>query len=511
MLAATAYAGPAWVNRYDGPDNGGDEANMVVTDRAGNVYVTGGSETPANGDDWATIKLLPSGDTAWVRRADGWGHGEDVAYALAVDTAGNVIVTGYTTNTGANVNIATIKYDPDGNLVYVKEYDGPAHAADGALSVAVDQAGNAYVVGYVQSAANGKDWVIIKYLPSGDTAWSRQADGWGHGDDIIYGVALDPSGNIIASGYTTSTGGNLNTGTIKSDPDGNAIYVKEYDGPTHNEDAAYALAVDRDGNAYITGASVGATNVDYVTVKYLSNGDTAWTRCYNGPANGDDYAAGIAVDNAGNACVTGYSNGSGSGKDWLTIKYLPSGDTAWTRRANGWFNAADESYAVAVGPFGDVFVTGYTTSTGGNVNYGTIKYLSDGSLGWVEEYDGPVAGADRAKSIALDTAGNVFVTGRSPGSASALDYATVKYAATLGVAETPNAELRMPNVPTIVCGELLLPGSAIRHSTFALLNSVGRMVMDLASGPNDVGSLAPGVYFVRQDGVPEAARVLVVR
>jgi hypothetical protein len=511
LLSSLVQASPdtAWVRRYNGPDNGGDDANMVVADQAGNSYVTGWSASMANGNDWLTIKYLPNGDTAWVRRADGWGHGDDRARALAVDDAGNVIVTGHTTNTGSNINIATIKYDSNGNLVYVKEYDGADHGDDRALAVAVDAAGNAYVVGFITTDSAGYDWMIVKYLPNGDTAWTRSADGWGHGDDIIYDAAVDDSGNVVATGYTTGLAGNLNIGTIKSDPNGNAVYVKEYDGATHGEDAAYALAIDSAGNAYVTGASVGATSTDCVTIKYLPNGDTAWSRRYEGPANGSDYGFAIALDGAGNAIVTGYSEGATSGDDWLTIKYLPNGDTLWTRRADGWANADDVSYAVAVGRSGDCFVTGSTTSLGGNINYGTIMYRSDGSLGWVVEYDGPGAGTDIAWSVALDTAENVFVTGSSLGAATARDYATIKYAAVGGVQEDrrPLVREHRPGA-SIVSGSLWL-ASAPAAGSLPLLDAAGRQVQRLQAGANDVSRLAPGIYFVCA-GTGSARRVVIL-
>jgi Rieske Fe-S protein len=90
----------AWVRRYDGPSNRHDDARGLAVDDSGNVYVTGDSKgevEPNYLPDYATIKYLPNGDTAWVRRYDGPEGSMDMATALAIDGSGNVYVTGYST------------------------------------------------------------------------------------------------------------------------------------------------------------------------------------------------------------------------------------------------------------------------------------------------------------------------------------------------------------------------------------------------------------------------------
>ncbi len=102
--------------------------------------------------------------------------------------------------------------------------------------------------------------------------------------------------------------------------------MRRYNGPADGRELATAIAVDTSGNVYVTGYSTG-TGWDYATVKYLANGDSAWAMRYNGPGNADDSPNGIAVDDSGNVYVTGRSDGDGSGWDYCTIKYVqtPSG------------------------------------------------------------------------------------------------------------------------------------------------------------------------------------------
>ena len=113
-------------------------------------------------------------------------------------------------------------------------------------------------------------------------------------------------------------------------------WVRRYNGPGNGGDEANAIAVDDSGSVYVTGKSWGSgTGNDYATIKYLPNGDTAWVRRYNGPANSGDLAHAIAVDDSGNAYVTGISAQAALPEweeDYITIKYHPDGDTAWIRR-----------------------------------------------------------------------------------------------------------------------------------------------------------------------------------
>jgi hypothetical protein len=106
--------------------------------------------------------------------------------------------------------------------------------------------------------------------------------------------------------------------------------------------------------------------------------DTAWVRRYNGPGDSTDYARAIAVDGSGNVYVTGYNLGSGTDRDYATIKYDPNGDTAWLRRYNGPGNSEDNAYAIAVDSSGNVYVAGYSDGTETYRDYATVKYYPNG-------------------------------------------------------------------------------------------------------------------------------------
>ena len=224
-------------------------------------------------------------------------------------------------------------------------------------------------------------------------------------------------------------------------------WVRRYDAPASAHEYARAIAVDAAGNVYVTGNSANNENwpydYDYLTIKYNTDGDTVWVRTYAGPGaiqNNDDYALAIAVDDAGNAYVTGHSPGAGTSDDVVTIKYFPNGDTAWVRRYNGPGNDVDVGRAIAVDDMGNVYVTGSSYSAAVSDDYLTIKYDSNGNMVWLITYNGPAGdGGDYGNALALDTAGNIYVTGRSFGGwpPSGLDdYLTIKYVQSPGIEET---------------------------------------------------------------------------
>jgi len=343
-------------------------------------------------------------DTAWVRRYNGPADSNDFAQAIALDGSGNVYLTGYSYGSGTSSDYATIKYFSNGDTAWVRRYNGPLNFWDFAFAIAVDDSGNVYVTG-----TSG----TIKYSTNGSQLWVNPLSG----EDI----AVNDSGNVYVTGSSYSSATSYDYATIKYYPNGDTVWIRRYNGPGNGEDGANAIAVDDSGNLYVTGHSRGInTVVDYATIKYSPNGDTAWVRRYNGPGNWDDRANTIAVDDSGNVYVTGYSFGSGTGDDYATIKYYPNGDTAWVRRYNGPGNDNDWAYAIAVDDSGNVFVTG-----GSEGNFTTIKYYPSGDTAWVRRY---TEGYNDAYAIAVDGSGNVYVTGRSRlGDLTGYDYATIKY------------------------------------------------------------------------------------
>jgi hypothetical protein len=250
-------------------------------------------------------------------------------------------------------------------------------------------------------------------------------------------------------GVHPATGATGSNGSVRSAPGDVArpsspqtnIWVKRYNGPSNQYDAANAQGISPDGSTvFVTGSSfAGPTNMDYATVAYdASTGATLWVRRYKGPT-GYDAAFALEVSPDGSAVfVTGFSHGWPSDifYDYATVAYDAStGATLWVKRYNGPGDDADYALALGVSPDGSaVFVTGYSYGSPFTIDYATVAYdASTGATLWVRRYNGPGNDADYAFDLGVSPDGStVFVTGESEGSTGFNDFATVAYDASTG-------------------------------------------------------------------------------
>jgi hypothetical protein len=151
-----------------------------------------------------------------------------------------------------------------------------------------------------------------------------------------------------------------------------------------------------------------------------------WVRTHNGPGSGADAAHGITLGSDGNVFAAGERTAAGGDLDFTTWARKPNGDLHWGPIVydGPGSGGADSARAIAADGAGNVYVTGSSHGSGTSLDYATIRYAEgDGSVAWTARYDSPSHGSDSPAAIATDAAGNVYVTGTS-----ANDWATVKYA-----------------------------------------------------------------------------------
>jgi Bacterial Ig-like domain (group 3)/Beta-propeller repeat len=359
---------------------------------------------------------------------------------------------------------------------------------DGGNGIAIDSAGSAYVTGTTYSTnfpttpgalettckscgANNGDVFVTKFSPSGSALVYSTYLG-GSGNDYGIGVAVDGAGNAYVIGQTTSTnfptknplqrtygGGSYDAFVAKINPSGSALVYSTYLGG-NTEDLGQAIAVDAAGNAYVTGQTdstnfptmrplqaANAGGRDAFVAKINSKGSQLVYSTYLGGSN-LDYGVGIAVDNAGNAYVTGstYSTDfptknplqaalAGSWDAFVT-KINPSGSSVVYSTylgGGGGDDVGGSGYGIAVDSAGGAYVTGYTISStfpttpgafqttyAGNWDAVVSKLDPTGSTLVYSTYLGG-SDSDVAWSIALDSQGDAYVSG----STSSKDFPTV--------------------------------------------------------------------------------------
>ncbi|MBP8755138.1 MAG: T9SS type A sorting domain-containing protein, partial [Chitinophagales bacterium] len=202
-----------------------------------------------------------------------------------------------------------------------------------------------------------------------------------------------------------------------------SIWAQQYNYGIANEtDKAIGIAISNDNKIYITGRSdqdAGIiSNDDIVTIKYSSAGIVEWTNRFNGIGNGIDNVKSIKVSSAGNIYVVGKTF-SGSDLDIVLIKYNAGGVQQWVKTFNGSFGD-DEGIAMTIDSEENIFVVGESFNSDANKDIILLHYSSAGSLLWSQQYDGIENGNDEAKSICLDSNGNIIIAATtSPDTASA--------------------------------------------------------------------------------------------
>jgi uncharacterized delta-60 repeat protein len=408
----------------------------MVCGMMGVDQVGAAEETVGSVSDTAKGADVPLVGRSWVRFFNGPAGLTDRPSGMAVDADGNVYVGGTSTtyeNPTTLSDLVCVKYSTKGATRWKARYSVPGARLEG-KGVALNQAGELFVLGE-RMLQNGlqRDYLTVKYDANGQELWVKKYRGPHPGHNYPKAIAVDDSGNVYVTGSSWQKGSTNDIVTVKYGPKGKRLWVSAYRAPAGISGDPVALKVDATGNVYVVGNlswGGGGANADIVTVKYTADGKVRWAKRYDGPAKGPDSAAGIALDPDGNVCITGQSHGGASVYDFVTIKYAPGGKKLWSARFNGPANQADSPSAIAVDPSGNVYVTGQLVTPWAWANYATVKYSKGGKQRWAKYYDSPDMWTDAAWAMSVDVQGNVYVTGSCERIATREDIVTVKYSTT---------------------------------------------------------------------------------
>lgn len=384
----------------------------------------------ALGQAFSTSLRATDGNPVWTNLFNGAANNDDRSRALAVDGVGNVIVTGTTSDSNGCYDFATIKYSSAGIGLWTNLFNGPGNGDDTPAAVAVDGCGSVYVTGRAHMGTGiNWDYVTIKYSGGGAALWTNFFGGPGQSDDGTTALAVAGNGSVYVTGHATGLGTGHDFATVKYSGAGVALWTNIFG--SFGEDGAKALGLDALENVYVTGDATGiGTGSDVITLKYSSTGTALWTNSFDG-AGANDQAVALRVDEKGDVLVAAmlreYVLNIGALLDYATIKYSSSGTALWTNRFDGAGHGEDYLTALAVNAAGDVYVTGRTTGIGSSWDYGTLKYSSSGLPIRTNVFDGAGTFNDFANALSVDATGNFYVTGNSDGGGSGDDSVTIKY------------------------------------------------------------------------------------
>jgi hypothetical protein len=387
----------------------GTGASVVLGTLNGSVNFGGGSLTSAGGGDVYLAKYSAVGGYLWSKRFGGTSN--EVPKGIAVDSAGNIVITGFfagsvnfggATLTGTSASGFLAKYSSAGTHLWSRRLTTTSSLDEG-MAVGVDGAGNVIVAGGFYSTVNfgggsltsagAEDIALLKYSSAGGFLWSKRVGG--AGDDLAMSLAVDKTtGEFVVSGHFTGSanfgGGNL--------------------------------------------ASAGGN--DAFVARFNSSGTHTWSRRWGGSS--DDRSFGVAVDRLGNVAVTGMftnsvdfgggpiSNVGGVGSsDIFLVKLSPAGVHMWSKGFGSSLVANQFGYAVAFDSSDNVLLTGsivaltspYVISFGGTTFTGDgysnsfiAKFGSGGSHTWSKRYLGG-GGHAAGLEIAADGGNNVLSAG----------------------------------------------------------------------------------------------------
>ncbi|TVM01453.1 MAG: hypothetical protein CV087_10845 [Candidatus Brocadia sp. WS118] len=472
-----------WAVRCGGDINRSISATSSLVDSLGNIFITGSIEH-AGGRNWITLKYLPDGNLEWSSEYDPPDFDFNYPVALAMDSHNYLIITGYGLSGGTDnhYDYTTVKYSPDGAQQWESRFSGRNTTYGNAADLALDGEGNIYVTG------GHSDWGIltVKYDSKGVLQWTST---FTEGSGSAFAIEADRYGNsyVLAwvHGEVVTT---VDVLIIKYDSQGMQNWVARYDGPPtpygDSYDEPVALRIDRWGNAYVLCRIYDEYGwTDFATLKYTADGRQEWVARYGGGEQFSDIPRDLAIDDEGNVYVTGDRSGpQGSGyvndfvlikynqhgeQQWLvsfdeekyeqalaigvdgwgnvfvnvkselynslptqeliTIKFNPPGERQWIARYSepqhifGWYNK------MKMDVFGNLCITGYIWDIEkNNQDYFTIKYDQNGAELWTARYDA-AGSSDRAADLALDREGNIYITGSARYTGSGFDITTIKY------------------------------------------------------------------------------------
>ena len=444
-----------WVRYYSSAAlKGYAEAGAVASDLQGNIYVAGKGENPVTSYDYQTTKYNSTGAELWSASYDGPAHGFDAANAIVVDNAGNVYVTGVSSGT-SGFDYATVKYNSAGQELWVARYNSTGDAGDDATAIAIDSDGNVYVTGESARTRSGNysrdyDIATVKYNNQGIEQWVDRYAGAAQYDDQPVGIRCGHAGDLYVVGescdsiwFSSSPYFSLySTVVLKYSPSGNRQWTVRYTQADTISATPSDFSMDDSDNVIITGRVRNARNYWWsdspdtcMTIKYNTAGVLQWSTLVPDPQTQRTIGERTATDLAGNVYVLGRFGSPYwyiSADSLFLSKLSPTGQLQWTSLIHDTDPMAPVD--VALDPTGSPYVTWMAVRSYDYDKYRVIRtalFSSVGNEEWRASYDTrtepPYNNNVVAGATVADLNGNLHIVGGTGGD-QANDMVMLKYA-----------------------------------------------------------------------------------
>ena len=375
---------PEWITRM--PVGAALSAGLAdsVVDASGVTYITGIGGSSSN-TDVVTAAIALDGTLLWSEIYDGPAGSHDQARALALGPDGSLYVVGSTLGPGSVGQVLMLQYDgATGILLDAVQYSGGLFS-EGAAEVAVDPGGDVFVVG--GTGGDGSDVLMLKFDASHALQWVETWDGPAFGpfsQDTAKDLALDPLGHPVVLIHGVWNSQQPDYVVLELSPaDGSLLWQTNWG--TNAGDYPRALVLDGAGDVYVTGTTLQLTD-KYGTVKLDgSDGQLIW-EAFDSQGL-DDSPSGLRLDGNGALYVTGSSdpdgNQSNANNDFYTVKRdAGTGAFLWSHGFGDPCVGCQEGASdVLPDPYGQVFVSGRTSSPPYAPTGDTITFVLDAATG----------------------------------------------------------------------------------------------------------------------------------
>lgn len=322
---------------------------------------------------------------------------------------------------------------------WVTNVDGVSSLNDQVHSVTTDANGDVIAVGVTQNTGSSSDFTVVKLSgPTGTVIWRKVVSGSAtvpNGEGRA--VTADAVGDVIVVGTINNTGSLQDFAVVKlSGATGAERWRHVINGTASLNDLARSVRIDAAGDV-IAGGQLqnSSTGGDFVVVKVSgSNGAELWRRQINGTGNLDDLARSVRLDAAGDVIAGGELRNVGS-TDFAVVKISgATGIEMWRYVVDGTAKLTDVARSIRVDSAGNVVAVGELLNTGTGMDFTVVKLAgATGTELWRRQIDGTASLNDLARSVRVDAAGDVVAVGELQNTGTGLDFVVVKLSGSTGV------------------------------------------------------------------------------